>query len=220
MKAPRAKLSPANSVSQAKPSVTSNKFKTNSSSLLRLATRVNHQRMMRCPPVSSRVIKTTALKPAIAKAVIKASGLLPNAGISTSNGTTAKSWNNSTPMTRLPCSDSNSSRSDISLTMMAVLLIAMAPDKVSAVCQLMCHRRGARVAKNSEARVTMTMVNTTCIKPRPNTCLRMARNLGRLNSRPITNIKNTTPNSARCLIPSEFCASAKALGPITTPTSK
>ena len=104
--------------------------------------------------------------------------------------------------------------------MMAVLLMAIAPESVSAVCQLMCHKLGAKAAKNREAKVTNTMVNTTCIKPSPNTCLRMARNLGRLNSSPITNIKNTTPNSARCLMPSEFCASAKAFGPITTPTSK
>ena len=91
MNAPKAKLSPANSVSHAKPKVTSNRFKTNNSSLLRLATSVSHQRMMRCPPVKSRVISTTALKPAIAKAVISASGFASNAGISTSKGTTAKS---------------------------------------------------------------------------------------------------------------------------------
>jgi hypothetical protein len=34
-------------------------------------------------------------------------------------------------------------------------------------------------------------------EPSPNTSVRMLRSLGRLNSSPITNIRNTTPNSAR-----------------------
>ena len=91
MKAPKARLKPANSVSQAKPSVTSNRFNTNNSSLLRLATKVSHQRMTRCPPVSNKVINTTALIAASPSAVIKASGLAFKAGINTSKGTTAKS---------------------------------------------------------------------------------------------------------------------------------
>ena len=41
------------------------------------------------------------------------------------------------------------------------------------------------------------MVASTCAKPSPNTILRMLRSLGRLNSSPITNIRKTTPNSAR-----------------------
>ena len=61
-------------------------------------------------------------------AISSFSGLAPRAGISTSSGTTARSWNSSTPITRLPCSDSSSRRSDISLTTMAVLLMAIAPD--------------------------------------------------------------------------------------------
>src|SRR5674476_1378167 len=46
-------------------------------------------------------------------------------------------------MTRLPCSDSSSSRSVISLTTMAVLLMASAPDRAKAVCQPMPHKPGA-----------------------------------------------------------------------------
>ena len=41
------------------------------------------------------------------------------------------------------------------------------------------------------------MVSTTCAPPKPNTVMRMVISRGRLNSRPIENIRNTTPNSAR-----------------------
>ena len=68
MNAPSAKLNPANSVIQAKPSVTSSRFSTNSSSLLRRATKVSHQRMTRCPPVISKVMSTVALAAASNKA--------------------------------------------------------------------------------------------------------------------------------------------------------
>ncbi len=220
MKAPSARLRPARSVSQASASVTSSRLSTNSSSLLRRATMVSHQRMMRCPPVSSSPTRTAALSPAMASAMSSASAGAPSAGISTSSGTTAKSWNSSTPMTRLPCSDSSSSRSDSSLTTMAVLLMAIAPDSASAVCQPMVQRLGAMLARNREPTVASTMVSATCSSPRPNTWRRMERSLGRLNSSPITNIRNTTPNSPRCRMPSEFCASASALGPMTTPTAR
>jgi hypothetical protein len=61
----------------------------------------------------------------------------PSAGISTSSGTTARSWNSSTPITRRPCSLSSSSRSAISFTTMAVELIAKAPPSTTAPCQPM-----------------------------------------------------------------------------------
>ena len=97
MKAPSASDSPASSVSQARPRVTSSRFSTNSSSLLRRATRVSHQRITRCPPVSSSAMRTAALKLANASALNRVSGGLLKAGISTSKGTTARSWNSSTP---------------------------------------------------------------------------------------------------------------------------
>ena len=48
----------------------------------------------------------------------------------------------------------------------------------------------------------------------------MLRSLGRLNSSPITNIRNTTPNSARYFTPAVSLASASAWGPINTPTAR
>ncbi len=57
-------------------------------------------------------------------------------GISTSSGTTARSWNSSTPITRRPCSLSSSTRSAISLATMAVLDIASAAPSATEPCQL------------------------------------------------------------------------------------
>ena len=204
MKAPNAKLRPASSVIQAKPNVTKSRFKTNNSSLLRLATNVNHQRMAFWPPVMSKVIKTAALPAASSKDHSMPSAGAPNAGIITIKGTTAKSWNSNTPITRLPCSDSSSKRSASNLTTIAVLLIAMALAKVKAVCHSICQSVGAMVLTNKENKVTMNRVRTTCNRPKPKTCWRMERNLGKLNSSPMTNIRNTTPNSAKCLTPAEF----------------
>ena len=217
----------------------SSRFNTNNSSLLRRATRVSHQRITCCPPTSSTVISTVALKAAMASSIASASPVAPSAGISTSSGTTARSWNSKTPMTRLPCSDSSSSRSTISLTTIAVLLMASALDKASAVCQFMAQKRGNNQASASVPSVPLSMVMDTWNRPSPNTWLRMERNLARLNSRPITNIRKTiacrrfrlnsrpmvnirktTPNSPRWRIPSEFSASAIAFGPMTTPTAR
>ena len=159
--APKARLKPASSVSQARPSVMSRRFKIKSSSLLRRATKVSHQRMMRCPPVSKRAIKNVALSAANASAVANFSGDEPSAGISTSSGTTAKSWNSSTPITRLPCSLSISSRSTISLTTMAVLLMDSAPPKANALCHDICQYCCATMLRKIEAPVAKTIVNST-----------------------------------------------------------
>ena len=120
-----------------------------------------------------------------------------SAGISTSRGTTARSWNSRMPSTRLPCSDSSSSRSATILITMAVLLMAITPPSASAVCQDTVHHIGSSTESSKEPRVVSKTVRTTCDRPRPNTWRFMARNLGRLNSSPITNIRKTTPNSAR-----------------------
>ena len=161
MKAPKARLKPASSVSQARLSVTSSKLSTNSSSLLRLATSVSHQRIRRCPPVNSSPTSTVALSSASPSAEKSCSGGEPSAGISTSSGTTARSWNSKMPMTRLPCSDSSSSRSDSSLTTSAVLLMATAPDKAKAVCQLIFHHPGNAAASSKAPAMTSSMVSTT-----------------------------------------------------------
>ena len=224
MKAPSARLRPKRSVSQARPSVISSRFSTNSSSLRRRATMVSHQRIRRWPPVSSSVISTVAFSPALPSASSRSSVGALSAGISTKSGTTARSWNSSTPITRLPCSLSSSSRSAIIFTTMAVLLMASAPDSASAVRQDNCHSGGTQADSTEDSSmappVASAIVITTWDRPSPKTCMRIARNLGRLNSRPITNISSTTPNSPRCCTVSARCASASAFGPISTPTAR
>ena len=80
---------------------------------------------------------------------------------------------------------------------MAVLLMAMTPPRATAICQDTLHHWGMTMPRPIEAAVVISTVSTTCARPSPNTWRFMARNLGRLNSSPITNIRNTTPNSAR-----------------------
>ena len=198
--APSASDRPACSVRYASASVTSNRLSMNSSSLLSRAMIVSHQRITRWPPTSSTVSSRAAFRLATASACSSSAGFEPSAGISTSSGTTAKSWNSSTPITRRPCSLSSSSRSAISLTTIAVLLIASAPPSATALCQFKPHSRPAATKHQANAALPATairIVSVTCDSPSPNTNLRMLLSLGRLNSSPITNIRNTTPNSAR-----------------------
>ena len=83
---------------------------------------------------------------------------------------------------------------------MAVELIAIAEPSTTAPCQLSSQAApkylNADASMKCPAKVPK-IVTRTCISPRPNTICRMLRSLGRLNSSPITNIRNTTPNSAR-----------------------
>jgi len=72
-------------------------------------------------------------------------------------------------MTRLPYSLSISMRSVISLTTMAVLLMANAPDSARVDCQLIAHKPGASQAKPRLRTVLTSMVSRTCSRPRPKT---------------------------------------------------
>src|SRR3989344_4205256 len=153
MKAPSARLSPASSVSQARPSVISSRLSMNSSSLLRRATSVSHQRMNRCPPVSRMPTSTVALTSAHASAVSSWSDEELSAGINTSSGTTARSWNSRIPITRRPCSLSSSASSAMSLTTMAVLLIAITHESASAVCQPISHTQPTQRESTHDAQL-------------------------------------------------------------------
>ena len=223
-KAPSASDRPKCSVSQARPSVTSSRLRMKSSSLLRRATSVSHQRIARWPPTSSTVSSAAALRMAQPTSVASSSAPEPSAGISTSSGTTARSWNSSTPMTRRPCSDSSSSRSASSLATMAVDDIAIAPPSTTAPCQPISQGRALRLFQTHTSRkcpsTAPAIVSATCDMPSPKTSVRMLRSLGRLNSSPMTNIRKTTPNSARYCTPALSCAKASALGPMSTPTTR
>ncbi len=60
----------------------------------------------------------------------------------------------------------------------------------------------------------------TCEPPNPNNIFLIEFNLGRLNSKPIVNIKNTIPNSTKWRLDSESGRIPKALGPRTKPYHK
>ena len=82
------------------------------------------------------------------------------------------------------------------------------------------HTAGTTSAKNKEPSVPSATVSSTCSSPKPKTYWRMVRSLGKLNSSPMTNIKNTTPNSPRWRTSAAFLDRASACGPITTPTAR
>jgi len=92
-------------------------------------------------------------------------------------------------MTSRPCAASSSRRSLSSLVNTAVDDMANAPPMDTPACQV------NPVAKDRP--VTTASVTSTCSKPNPNTMRFMATSLGSENSRPIENIRKTTPNSAR-----------------------
>jgi hypothetical protein len=85
----------------------------------------------------------------------------------------------------------------MSLTTMAVLLMAMMPPIASAVCHSNAHQSPNSQPSANDAPVVNTTVSTTCAVPSPKTKRFIARSLGKLNSSPMANIRNTTPNSAR-----------------------
>ena len=68
--------------------------------------------------------------------------------------------------------------------------------------------------------ITAISVINTCEPPNPNNIFLIEFSLGRLNSKPIVNIKKTIPNSTKCRLDSESGRIAKALGPRTRPTTK
>ncbi len=219
--APSASDSPASCVSQARPSVTSNRLRTNSSSLFLRTTSVSHQRMTARPPISRIVSRTVALSAATASSCSSSAGVELSAGMTTSSGTTARSWNSSTAITRRPCSLSISRRSAISLTTIAVELIASAAPSASALCQPSPQVRPLAAKSATSAALPASaarIVSTTWLRPRPKTNRFMLISFGRLNSRPITNIRKTIPNSARWLTPAFSPAIPIALGPRATPT--
>ncbi len=122
------------------------------------------------------------------------------------SGTTARSWNSSTPMIFWPWGVLNSARSTSILLTIAVEDIASTPPSA----------RPARQSspKNSEESMTSRMVATTWAVPRPNTRRCMLCNRARLNSRPMLNIRNTTPNSARWRVSGASGIQPSAWGPI------
>ncbi len=215
MKAPSASDRPKRSVMNAAPSVTSSRLSTNSSCERRRATTLN-QRVMNFWPTNSSSARAitifTAARPRVTIRSLEDSP--PNAAITISSGTTARSWNSSTPKMLRPCSVSISSRSASIFETIAVDDIASAPPSATLPCHVMCTQR-SKTKPSSSATASVT---TTCSSPSPNTSRCIARSLASENSRPIENIRNTTPNSARCSARSRSPATPSACGPTRMPT--
>jgi len=211
-KAPSASDSPTSSDTQARPSVISSTLSMNSSPERRRATCVNHQRIRRWPNTStseSRNTTFTAARPSVN--TISSAGR-DSAGSRISSGTTAMSWNSSTPITSRPCGRSRSMRSASSLERIAVDEVASVLPSANAAIQPSPSSRPARV--NSR------MLASTWTSPSPNTMRFIAINRPSENSRPMENIRNTTPNSARWRAPSDSCIRFSACGPPTAPTTR
>ncbi len=133
----------------------------NSSAERRCATKKNQPRMSRWPKnrISDRA--AMALKAARPSAPNSSAGGWAKAGMRISSGTTAKSWNRSTPMTSRPCAESSSIRSTSSFDSTAVEDIASTPPSDSAPC----HGTPKDIVANS----TIRIVRQTWNKPSPKT---------------------------------------------------
>ena len=88
----------------------------------------------------------------------------------------------------------------MSLTTMAVLDMAIAAPNTTAPCQVRsqgsCQKVSSLKSSKWPSKVPNTMTNTWAM-PKPNTIFFRRKSLGRLNSRPMTNISSTTPISAK-----------------------
>ena len=122
------------------------------------------------------------------------------------------SWNSSTLMVRRPEDECRSSFSASSLATMAVEDMEKAAPSARPPCQGMSPKWAMAIVAS--------MVTTTWTPPRPNTCQRMAMSRVRENSRPMENIRKTTPNSARREVCSLAGSQPSACGPTTMPMAR
>ena len=76
--------------------------------------------------------------------------------------------------------------------------------------QLILASCGNVQASSQPQTITTTVVKPTCASPRPNTVRRMDDSLGKENSRPIENIRNTTPSSPKVCVAGLSLAKPKA----------
>ena len=215
MKAPSASDRPASSVSQARPSVTSSRFSTNSSSLLRRATSVEPRAHRRAGPTEQQHARarTAALTRARCRSrMASSSGRLAqrrDQHQQRHHGEVLEQQHAHHARGRARCRAR--SRSASIFETIAVEHIASAPpsDEPGAAS---VQRRGR--PSTPSTRQQPDGQRPPARSPRPNTMRRIARSLGRLNSSPIENIRNTTPNSASVCVASPVSATrASACGP-------
>ena len=116
------------------------------------------------------------------------------------------------PIASLPCLLFRSIRSIKIFETIAVEDIVRAAPIINAV--------GRFRPINTPNNITVKIVIKTWEPPSPKRMLLIEFNLGKLNSNPIVNIKNTMPNSTKCLLDSESGNTPIACGPNTSPTTK
>ena len=128
----------------------------NSSAERRRATMWNQPRIRRWPKNRISDSTTAAFSAAMASVSAIASGACDSAGTMISSGTTARSWNSSTPMISRPCLVSICMRSASILTTSAVDDIARMPPRAMPAC---------KVSPASTAAATVArMVSSTCAR--------------------------------------------------------
>src|SRR5204863_335720 len=147
------------------------------------ATTPNQARMSRGPARITTASTSAAFANASAMARPISSVGRPSAGTRIKPGTTARSWNSSTPMISLPCALSSSSRSTSRRETTAVEDIAAAPPRTMPACQL---------APNATQMPTPNaIVRPNCAAPSPNTTRRITTRSRRLTSSPNEHPRNT-----------------------------
>ena len=134
----------------------------------------------------------------------------PSAGSRINSGTTARSWNSSTPITGFATGADSSLRSASSLMPIAVDDIASAAPSTTAEAKLCASASAISANSSRESRY--------CAEPRPSTSRRIERNCGSENSSPIENIRKTMPYSAIARACAESGISLNACGPSSMPT--
>ncbi|MNE47249.1 hypothetical protein D3C80_1416440 [compost metagenome] len=135
-----------------------------------------------------------------------------NTGTRVKSNTATTSWNSSTPMAFWPWLLKISPRLVSSLLTMAVEESARPAPSSKATL--------AGMPSSVSAPASSAPVQITCKLPKPNTVARMASILGRENSRPKENSRNTTPISARSGSSSLSWIQPSAVGPTSRPTHK
>ena len=207
-KAPSTSDRPARPVRNASSRMMSSTLSTKSSVDPRRATAPSQPRISRGPTSTTKASASAALASAADTSMPSAPAGCASAGIRTRSGTTARSWKSSTPTVCRPCGESSAPRSASMREAMAVEDIAAMPPSARPACHDSPNRNAPAMA--------ISTVQATCAPPTPN----IERSLLRLNSSPMENMRNTTPNSARCCVSSRFETKPAACGPSARPVTR
>mmetsp|Transcript_129737 Transcript_129737/g.361393 ORF Transcript_129737/g.361393 Transcript_129737/m.361393 type:complete len:239 (-) Transcript_129737:630-1346(-) len=135
-------------------------------------------------------------------------------GTTTNNGTTARSWNSSTPNDARPYGEASWPLSRSSCSAKAEEESASAPPRTT-------RAPGASEGARSPAKSAISSpVPRYCAPPRPKTSRFMARTFSTESSKPISKRKKMMPSSAKCRVERRLDTRLRPEGPMKTPMSK